>query len=531
MRQGLLSSLRRTSNGEKAVILWTVLAAILLLASWWRYRETHTKLSSCGNGSRARRPALVIGIILCTPSFWIPRPAWAVYVPGTPASEIVRRAYAGNPDAEYTVGYWHYCGFDGFTRSLADAREWYRKAASGGSARAQAALGELYEFGEGVRQDHNRALMWVHKSMITGDNGNPSGALIIALRYDTGERPMVSEECHSQTPYRDPAKAIEWYEIAAEAGDDRAKTNMAKLYESDPAVQNMQEAIRWYRAAAEHWPPAAVELARLYVAGKGVPQDYVEAAQWYAKAVKSDREAQYELGLLYEQGLGVTEDRDKAMELYHEAAVQNADAQRRLFKLYEAGLALSTESGEAVSWYEASAEQGNRRALVGLGLHYEFGVGVPKNAIVACALFAMGQQAPGPSNAPDFAKSLCPSPHAFGDDRVQALLRRMAKPGNLRAAIDSGVVTPVCTQPARLEGNIDATALDLTVRLKGFTADPKAVAAELSKKYGFEILWVLPLNYGGGFRASLLTPSEIAQLRCEPDIEVVRYDDEPTDSD
>ena len=94
----------------------------------------------------------------------------------------------------------------------------------------------------------------------------------------------------------------------------------------------------------------------------------------------------------------------------------------------------------------------------------------------------------------------------------------------------SSVVTPACTQPARLEGNIDA-APDLIVRLKGYTADPKAVAAELSKKYGFKILWVFPLNYGGGFSASLLTPSEIAELRCDPGIEVVRYDDEPTIND
>jgi uncharacterized protein len=491
--------------------------------------ERYTKLSSCGNGSRARRPALVIGIIICIPTFWIPRQAWALSVPGTPASEIVRRAYLGNPDAQYTVGYWHYCGFDGFTRSPADAREWYRKAAWGGSARAQAALGELYEFGEGVRRDHNQALKWVRKGMSSGDKG--SGALNIALRYDTGERPEVSEECHYQTPHRDPGKAIEWYGIAAEAGDDWAKTNMAKLYESDPAVQNMQEAVRWYRAAAEHWPPAAVDLARLYVAGKGVPQDYAEAAKWYAKAVESNGEAQYELGLLYEQGLGVREDRNQAIELYHKAAAQNADAQRRLFKLYEADLALPTESGEAISWYGASAEQGNRRALIGLGLHYEFGVGVPKNVIVACALFAMGQQTPGPSDVPDLAKSVCPAPHAFGDDGVQALLRRMAQPGNLRAAIDSGVVTPICTKPARLEGEVDAAAPDLVVTLKGFTADPKAVAAELSKKYGFEILWVFPLNYGGGFRASLLTSSELAQLRCEPNVEVVRYDDETTVTD
>jgi hypothetical protein len=44
----------------------------------------------------------------------------------------------------------------------------------------------------------------------------------------------------------------------------------------------------------------------------------------------------------------------------------------------------------------------------------------------------------------------------------------------------SNFVTPACTQPARLECDIDA-APDLIVTLKGYTADPKAVAAELEK--------------------------------------------------
>jgi len=385
----------------------------------------------------------MLGVICIAHAVWMPRPAWAVLVTGTPVSEVKRYAYAGDPQAEATVGYWHYCGFGGFARNLTVAREWYLKAALKGSARARAAVGELYEFGEGIRQDHQQALMWVRKAMTTGDNGNPSGALIIALRYDTGERPMVSEQCHSKVPRRDPTKAIEWYRLAAETGDGWAQTNMAKLYESDPAVLNMEEAVRWYLAAADDWAPAAGNLARLYLTGTGVPQDYAEAAKWYAKAVKIDgHTGRYELGLLYEQGLGVTEDRDRAMELYYGAAVQNADAQRRLLKLYEADLPLPSELNEVISWYEATAEQGNRRALVGLGLHYQFGNGVQNNLFVARALYAVAQQSPGkPSDIPNFIEPMY-THYSVMDDIVQALVRQMAQPGNLRAAIESFIEHP-----------------------------------------------------------------------------------------
>jgi hypothetical protein len=59
--------------------------------------------------------------------------------------------------------------------------------------------------------------------------------------------------------------------------------------------------------------------------------------------------------------------------------------------------------------------------------------------------------------------------------------------------------------------------------LKPGTTDSQAAAMRLSRKYGFRLMWVLRAA-GKGFIAPLLTPSEIAKLRCEPDVEVVSYD-------
>lgn len=85
---------------------------------------------------------------------------------------------------------------------------------------------------------------------------------------------------------------------------------------------------------------------------------------------------------------------------------------------------------------------------------------------------------------------------------------------------DSIVVTPACGQPARLEGHFNAWRHYL-VSLKASTADLRGVADALSKKYGFRWEWGPP----GVVRViTLLTPDEIAQLRCEPDVGGVAYE-------
>jgi hypothetical protein len=93
------------------------------------------------------------------------------------------------------------------------------------------------------------------------------------------------------------------------------------------------------------------------------------------------------------------------------------------------------------------------------------------------------------------------------------------------SAEDVEVITPTCAQPAELEGHFDGSA-SIGVLLKADTPDSQAVAVALSKKYGFRVLWIL--RAGKGFIASLLTPSEIAKLRCEPDVETISYGQKTT---
>ena len=88
-------------------------------------------------------------------------------------------------------------------------------------------------------------------------------------------------------------------------------------------------------------------------------------------------------------------------------------------------------------------------------------------------------------------------------------------------ADESSVVPPTCARPARLEGQFNGASV-VVITLKATASDSQTVAMALSRKYGFKLVYVRPAPEKR-FVASLLTPSEVAKLRCEPKIDVVSY--------
>src|SRR5450432_3254426 len=101
--------------------------------------------------------------------------------------------------------------------------------ANQGDANAQAALGTLYEKGEGVRQ-----------------NG---------------------------------AKAIAWYRKAADQGNVIAQNNLGAMFAGGDGVQqDYAQAVTWLRKAADQGDAIAEDnLGLMYADGKGLPQDFAQA--------------------------------------------------------------------------------------------------------------------------------------------------------------------------------------------------------------------------------------------------------------
>ena len=65
---------------------------------------------------------------------------------GEAFERLIVEAEAGNPDAQYTIGYMYFEG-QGVSRDEDRALEWIRRAAENGSRRAVTALGELAGMG------------------------------------------------------------------------------------------------------------------------------------------------------------------------------------------------------------------------------------------------------------------------------------------------------------------------------------------------------------------------------------------------
>ncbi len=87
----------------------------------------------------------------------------------------------------------------------------------------------------------------------------------------------------------DPARAVHWYQLAAQAGNRKAMHNLAVAYSSGTGTaKNLAEAARWFsKAAALGLADSEFNLAVLYERGMGVPQSLLDAYKWYAIAAAS----------------------------------------------------------------------------------------------------------------------------------------------------------------------------------------------------------------------------------------------------
>ena len=118
--------------------------------------------------------------------------------------------------------------------------------------------------------------------------------------------------------YRDsvPAKALTYYQAAAEAGEQDAYYPYARALQQNgkPA-----EGLTWYRKAALDALDgrAAEALGELYLSGKEVPQNTAEALYWLQRAHTAH--AENRLGTLFENGEGISQNTALALEHYNNA--------------------------------------------------------------------------------------------------------------------------------------------------------------------------------------------------------------------
>jgi TPR repeat protein len=122
-------------------------------------------------------------------------------------------------------------------RSYAEAIAIWRPLAEQGDARAQVALGEMYQWAYGVPQDDAEAVRWYRRA---AEQGRVDAQRLLGTIYYEGLGVLQS------TP-----DAAFWLEKAAEQGSGNGQLELARIYRDGYGVpRNLVQAYVWFELAA-----------------------------------------------------------------------------------------------------------------------------------------------------------------------------------------------------------------------------------------------------------------------------------------
>ncbi len=231
---------------------------------------------------------------------------------------------------------------------------------------------ELYQAGNQAAdaEDYGKAMEYYQ---LAADAGNAEGLRSIGALYANGAG--VEE---------DYEKAAEYFQLAADQGDGKAFNNLGLLYQYGIGVeQDIGKAVENYERAGElDISEACVILGSMYQYGEGVEQDIGKAAEYYQKAADlGDTSVCYTLGAMYYYGEGVEQDYGKAAEYYQKAAdLGMVQALCDLGMMYYTGEGAEQDYGRAVEYFTQAAEQEAAAAMFMLGECCRLGQGSEKDA-------------------------------------------------------------------------------------------------------------------------------------------------------
>lgn len=204
---------------------------------------------------------------------------------GRPASVWVKAADAGDPQAQYELGYCYEKAV-GVKYDEAEAVKWYLRSAQAGHAPAQFVLGYFYQGRSGMDHDHKETLRWYG---MAAEQGYAKAQFNLGRYYDRGQSESGRSVPGGATVWttvgipRNSVEALKWYRQAAGNGHAQAQYLMGKIYHSGKEVpEDHSQAVKWWRKASEQGhPESQFNLGVMCFHGHGTHKDYVESAKWF----------------------------------------------------------------------------------------------------------------------------------------------------------------------------------------------------------------------------------------------------------
>jgi TPR repeat protein len=281
-------------------------------------------------------------------------------------------ANSGNAQAQFVLGMMYEYG-DRVPQDEDKAARLYRFAADQGLAEGRTQLGYFYQQGLGVPEDDQRAR---DLFLLAAAQGDSEAQFALGLMYYDG---LDADQ--------DLEAAFKWFSIAAGQGHDTAQYYLGEIYDQGQVVpRDFPAALQNFTRAAKSGSAAAQSrLGQIYQSGKDVETDLSKAQTYFEQASEQGNvEAMFGLAQIYEEFErisygGMQEGRpltDLAINMYRRAAEYgHAEAQYVLGRNYDYARGVARDYAEARDWYEMAARQGHAAAQTDLGLLYELGQG------------------------------------------------------------------------------------------------------------------------------------------------------------
>lgn len=273
----------------------------------------------------------------------------------TPSGESSRdalktRAEAGDVQAQVALG--KVLQDDGVPADKTAATEWYRKAATAGSAEGAWLLGSASMAGAGVTRDVPIAIEWMRKSVSINPNGDRMAVLAVALLSTGGTQEALqwaqkaADKGSSKGMEvlamarltgemglpKDTAAAEKLMVTAAQKGDADAQVSLGQFYITGLIGRKDTAAgVRWLQTAADSGNAKAEgTLAYFLITGKeGVPVDATRGVALARKAIAANEMlGHYAMGVAYVTGSGIAE--NPAEGWYQISLAQRMDSQQQL---------------------------------------------------------------------------------------------------------------------------------------------------------------------------------------------------------
>ncbi|HYH00050.1 MAG TPA: tetratricopeptide repeat protein [Terriglobales bacterium] len=274
------------------------------------------------------------------------------------------------------------------------AAKWFRAAADQGDAQAQNELGILYRRGIGVPQDKGQAFEWYARSAAQGYG---PGRFNLATCYYNGDGVGISD-----------VLAYSWFRLAAASGSKEAAEAVARM-EAELSASKLEEAkltlaemlsvgqqvhrdltfaLSVTREVADRGnPDAQFRVGRMYAEGIGTEQN-AAAALRYLTAAGTPTALNY-MADMYLEGRGVTREPKKTVELLEKAAVFSPEPRLRIARMYWNGEGVPQDYKKAMKQYELAGFAGKATAFYQCSIAYRDGLGVKKNDGTACMFLVL----------------------------------------------------------------------------------------------------------------------------------------------